>query len=281
MAIAEDLLTLVALVGFCLAFACLGNTILRLLRFEMDRDGEHLLVTIGVGLVGTETLLFLVQFTQHIRQGGLAIILLLCVTLFSESRSILHRVWAVFQVLGSRSTVGLFLLFVTGIVLCVEFLTSLAPLTGSDAMHYHFTVQKLTLEQGFHPLFSNTHSFLCGQHHLLILLGLALGSEKLALGFIFLGGVLSAAILATLAARWASEHVVLGITLLFLLTPVVFWQMSSSGAPDIYVAFFAGTVFIVLYQRTDAGTWRQALVAGLLTGGIAGAKYTGCFIAAT
>ncbi len=280
MAIAEGLLTLVALCGFCLAFACSGNTILRLLRFEMEREGEHLLVTIGVGLVGTEILLFLIQFTQHIRQGGVAIIGLLCVPLFSESRSMLHRVWAVFQVLGSRSTAGLVLLFVTGIVLCVELLTSLAPLTGSDAMHYHFTVQKLILEDGFHPIFSNTHSFLCGQHHLLILLGLALGSEKLALGFIFLGGVLSAAILASLAARWASEHVVLGITLLFLLTPVVFWQMSTSGAPDVYMAFLAGTVLIVLYQSANAGTWRQALVAGLLTGGIAGAKYTGCFIAA-
>jgi len=107
MAIAEGLLTLVALCGFCLAFACLGNTILRLLRFEMEREGEHLLVTIGVGLVGTEILLFLIQFTQHIRQGGVAIIGLLCVPLFSESRSMLHRVWAVFQVLGSRSTAGL------------------------------------------------------------------------------------------------------------------------------------------------------------------------------
>jgi len=280
MAIAQGLLTLIALCGFCLGFACFGNTILRLLRFGMESDAEHVLVAVGIGLLGTEILLFLIQFTQHIRLGSLALIGLLCVPLFSEFGCILRRFRAVFQLLGSRSTGGRFLLFVTGIVLCVEFLTSLAPLTGSDAMHYHFTVQKLILEQGFHPIFSNTHSFLCGQHHLLILLGLALGSEKLALGFIFLGGVLSAAILASLAARWASEQLVLGITLLFLLTPVVFWQMSSSGAPDIYMAFFAGTVLIVLYQRTDAGTWRQALVAGLLTGGIAGAKYTGCFIAA-
>ncbi len=280
MAIAEDLLTLVALCCFCLAFACLGNTILRLLRFEMEKDAEHLLVTVGVGLVGTEILLFLIQFTQYIRDGSLAIIGLLCMPLILESASILRRFWVMSRLLGSRSTAGRFLLFATGIVLCVEFFASLAPLTGSDAMHYHFTAQKLILEQGFHPMFSNTHSFLCGQHHLLILLGLALGSEKLALGFIFFGGVLSAAILASLAARWASERLVLGITLLFLLTPVVFWQMASSGAPDVYMAFFAGTVLIVLYQSADTGTWRQALVAGLLTGGIAGAKYTGCFIAA-
>src|SRR5260370_3218765 len=116
----------------------------------------------------------------------------------------------------------------------------MAPLAGSDAMHYHFTVQRLILEQGFHPFFSNSHSFLCGEHHPLILLGLSLGSEKLALGFIFLGSVLSAAVLASLAARWGSEQMVLGITLLLLLIPFVFSQMSSSGAAATYIAFFAG-----------------------------------------
>src|SRR2546428_32789 len=133
MAIAQGLLTLVALNGFCLAFACLGNAILRSLRFEMEKDSEHLLVAVGIGLVGTEILLFLIQFTQHIRQGSLAIIGLFCLPLLSESASILRRVCAVFRLLGSRSTAERFLLFVTGIVLCVEYLASLAPLTGSDA----------------------------------------------------------------------------------------------------------------------------------------------------
>lgn len=280
MAIAQGLLTLIALVGFCMGFASLGNAILRWLRFEMERDAEHLLVAIAVGLVVTEILLFLIQFTQHIRQGILAIICFLLAPLYSESALILRRVRAVLCHLGTRSAAERFLFLILGIVLGVEFLISLAPLTGSDAMQYHFTVQKLILEQGFHPLFSNTNSFFCGQHHLLILLGLGLGSEKLALGFIFLGGVLSAAVLACLAARWASSRLVLGITLLFFLTPVVFWQMSSSGAPDIYIAFFVGAVLIVLYRGADAGTWRQALLAGLLAGGIAGAKYTGCLIVA-
>lgn len=279
MAVTQDLLTLLALAWFCLAFACFGNSILRLLKFELERDSEHLLVAIGVGLISTELFLFLVQFSQRIRQGSLLVIVLLCIPLFSESSVILRKTWAIFQLHSSRSAVGSYLLLFIGIVLSAEFLTSMAPLAGSDAMHYHFTVQRLILEQGFHPFFSNSHSFLCGQHHQLILLGLALGSEKLALGFIFLGGLLSAAVLASLAARWGSEQMVLGITLLFLLTPVVFWQMSSSGAPDIYMAFFAGTVLIVMYQGAEVGTWRQALLVGFLTGGVAGAKYTGCLIA--
>src|SRR5258708_35098762 len=151
-------------------YVCFGNSILRMYKFELDRGSEHLLVAIGVGLISTEVFLFLVQFTQHIRQGNLFVIVLLCIPLFSESSVILRKTGAIFQLRSSRSAVGSYLLLFIGIVLSAEFLTSMAPLAGSDAMHYHFTVQRLILEQGFHPFFSNSHSFLCGQHHQLILL---------------------------------------------------------------------------------------------------------------
>lgn len=278
MAIAQDLLTLILLVCFCLAFACLGSSILRLLQFRIVRDADHLLVAIGVGVVCVEVLLFFVQFTQHIRLGNLVVMSSLCIPLFSETVAIVRKFRPLLQDLRRQSVLCHYVVILIGIVLCVEFLTSMAPLSGSDALQYHFAVQKLILDQGFQPFFSDSHSFLCGQHHLLILLGLGLGSEKLSLGFILLGGLLSSAVLTSLASRWASDQVVAGITLLFLLTPVVFWQMCTSGSPDIFIVFFAGAVLIVLYERGDARTWREALVAGLLSGGIVGAKYTGCLI---
>jgi hypothetical protein len=46
------------------------------------------------------------------------------------------------------------------------------------------------------------------------------------------------------------------------------------------MGFIASAAVIALCQNNISGTWRQALLAGLLTGGIAGAKYTGCFVAA-
>ena len=45
------------------------------------------------------------------------------------------------------------------------------------------------------------------------------------------------------------------------------------------MAFFATIAMLVLCQKKISGTWRQALLAGLLAGGLAGAKYTGCFVA--
>lgn len=272
--------TFLGLCGFCLGFACLGNRILRFLRLEMESDAGHLLVAVAVGLTASEIFLFLVLVTQQIRLGCLALVGLCCILLFVEAKSVCRRCKLVYSKIALSSNAGFFVFSLTAVVTLAEFLASQAPLTGSDAMHYHFTVQKQILGLGFHPIFSNSHSFLCGQSHLLILLGLALGSEHLALGFIFLGGILTATSLAYLASQWASDLVSAVFTLVFLLTPVVFWQMTSSGSPDIFMAFFASTSVILLIQRNVAQKWQRALLIGFLAGSVAGAKYTGCFIAA-
>lgn len=280
MALAQAVLTLVLLCGFCLGFASLGTWILRALRWEMASNGEHVLVAIAVGVTTTEILLFVIQITQHIRQGCWAIVAFLCGLVVWKWKSVWARMRIALRQLLPATLIGKFLLILIVIVVSAEFLVSQAPLTGSDALHYHFTVQKLILQEGFHPILSNSHSFVCGQHHLLILFGLALGSDHLALGFIFFGGILTAAALVCLISQWASYRIAAAFSLLFLLTPVVFWQISASGAPDIFMAFLACTAVLVLRQEVRTPTWQQVLLAGFLTGGIAGAKYTGCLIAA-
>jgi len=245
----------------------------------MESDAEHLLVSLGIALIALEIALFLVQFATRIQQGCIALLALLCLAVVVECRSTSSRFLRVMREMAPRGSFSLHLYVLLPVVVLVEFLMTVAPLTGSDALHYHFTTQRLILEQGFHPIFSITHSFLCGQSHLLILFGLALGSEKFAMGTIFLGGLLTSFALDCLAARCAPRGLFEAITLLFLLTPVVFWQISTSGAPDIWMAFFAALAVVVLSQRKATGTWKQALLAGFLAGGIAGGKYTGCVLA--
>ncbi len=184
-------LIFVSVCAFCLAAISLGTSILRILHLEMDTDTQHLLICAGVGVISIEMLLFGVASTQQIGKGCFVVLGLLCIALITDFRLITQKCSRILRAVFSGLRVESFLVLLIGIVLCVEFLASLAPLTGSDALHYHFTTQQLILKYGFHPDFSISHSFLCGQHHLLILLGLALGSEKLAMGLIFLGGLLS------------------------------------------------------------------------------------------
>jgi hypothetical protein len=179
---------------------------------------------------------------------------------------------------GSRFEKALIAL--TALILVIEGLAAMAPLTGSDALHYHFTAPLLELRSGFHPNFFLSHSFLCGQSHLLILAGLALGSEKLAMGFLFLGGVLAAAVGACLARQWMERSWSWIVALVFLVTPVVFWQISSAGAPDLWMAFFATLGVVVTSRCREMPHVSHAVLAGALAGAVAGTKYTGCIVAA-
>lgn len=278
MALVEIATTAALLCIFGLTFGTLGSLILHTLRIELAPSRERLIVCMAVGILTFEILIFLVQLTQHIRFGIWTLSGLLLIILTAHAKSVWEGSTRAFRTARDLSRPARLILLFIAIVAFVELLISMAPVTGSDALHYHFAVQKQILEHGFHPIFSNSHSFLCGQHHLLILVGLAFGSDRLAMGFIFLGGVLTAAALISLAYDWSSQKISAAFGLLFLLTPVVFWQMASSGAPDIFMAFLTCTGLLVLRQEYRAHCWRRVVLAGFLVGGAAGAKYTGILV---
>jgi hypothetical protein len=247
-------------------FVSLGNMILRTLHVEMSSEPEHVLLGICLGVLVTEILLFLMQLTQHVRLGSWAVAAVLAVVLLTEQQDVRSRLRSSLQQMVPPSRLGRFLLVLIALVACWEFLVAMAPLTGSDALNYHFAAQKLILQHGYHPDFSVSPSFLCGQHHLLILFGLAVGGEQLALGLIFLGGILTVSTMACLMSEWVSPVISAAFSLLFLLTPVVFWQISSSGSPDIYMAFVACATVMVLREPRPGKEWQQITVAGFLAG---------------
>src|SRR5262249_14915176 len=124
------------------------------------------------------------------------------------------------------------------IVATIQGLAATAPLTGSDALFYHFTVPLNILHRGFQPDFFLPHMFLTGQGHVLIFAALALGSEKVALAVIFIAGVLSALAAACFARQWLCVPASTLVGVAVLLNPVAFWQFTTSGCPDIWMAAF-------------------------------------------
>jgi Dolichyl-phosphate-mannose-protein mannosyltransferase len=182
------------------------------------------------------------------------------------------------RVISLASTGGSAIRAVTALLISVfslEALIAVAPLTGSDAMHYHFTVPLLELGKPLQPIFWLTPSFLTGQAHLLISLGLALGSERVSLGLIFLGGILAAGTLYVIARDVMACEWALLVVLAFLITPMVFWQMTTSGSPDIWMAFYTGLAVIAASRGIERGNSRFVLLAGFYAGAAAGVKYTG------
>ena len=279
MALANSCLVLLA-VGLCAWIAsAFGHRLLRFLSLELDSPAEHLLLSAALGFICIEVLLFFVQVFGHIRAGVLAVVA--SAVLLGGGDFLLVKKRAVdilkraVRVPRSEMILGG---LVAGIVL-LQGLAATAPLTGSDALHYHFTAPLLTLRAGFHPNFFLSHSFFCGQSHLLILAGLALGSSRIATGLLFLGGVLSALASFCLARQWMDRRWSWIVAMVFLVTPVVFWQMSLSGAPDLWMAFFTTTGVIVISRFRDLPRSVLAILPGALAGAVAGTKYTGCIVA--
>ena len=261
--------------------AALGHRILRFTSLGFVSEAEHLLCSAALGVISIEVLLFLIQGLRYIRIGIIAVILLALLLGLTDLAAVLGRsVWLLRRCFFNSNFENL-LTIVTAAVLLTEGLAAMAPLAGSDALHYHFTAPQLALQLGFHPNFFLFHSFFTGQSHLLILAGLALGSSRLAMACLFLGGVLTTAACFCLVRRWASRQWALMTALAFSLTPVVFWQISSAGAPDIWMAFFSTIGVLVISQSKDFPCASHALLSGTLTGAVAGVKYTGCIIAAS
>jgi hypothetical protein len=166
-------------------------------------------------------------------------------------------------------------------VLALEGFAAVAPLIGSDALHYHFAAQANWLQEGLHPQFFLSHSFFSGTNHQLILAGLALGSKKLALGWIFLGGAAAAFAVMQLTRLWIGNGIWPWIgALAFLLSRVVLWQAAGSGAPDIWMTFFVILAVLAILRAKTSASWGAAVLAGSFAGMVAGGKYTGLSLAA-
>ncbi len=265
---------------FCIACAACGRQILKSVGLERREDLEYLLCSLGVGVIGYEANVAVAEFAVRPRLAVLISLILLLAGAVPGLRGAWQAIAGIFGRIkdGSRTEHALAAAFCA--LVLFQGLVAVAPLTGSDALHYHFTVPLLTLRDGFVPTFSLVHSFFTGQGHLLILTGLALYSEKLSLALIFLGGVLAAAASACLARRWLPREWAWLCALCFLLTPVVFWQASTAGAPDIWMAFFAAVGVLVVARARNEDRFAITILAGVIAGALAGAKYTGCLFAA-
>jgi hypothetical protein len=186
----------------------LGSSILRLFRLRVLDTFEQGLFACGVGFFAFEPATFSLNAAGLLNKTGAWCLIVV-------AAAVAWRGWASVIEFAARVGSGTasrwrgrhwwmrFLLCIAAV--CVlEALLASAPITASDAMHYHFTAPLLQIAGRFSPRFDITHSFLTGQAHLLISFGLALGSDRFALGPIFLGGLLTAATLYLIARQFMS-----------------------------------------------------------------------------
>lgn len=259
-----------------------GVGIFQRLGFRFDSLLEEALYAAGLFFAIAEIALFGLGMFGWLKKDIVLILLSLMAIVGSKGWLRLRELAGGFRALGPRlrqSPGTLFLAILLAGCLSVDALLAMAPLTGSDAMHYHFTVPLLEQSKAFEPMFGLLTSFFTGQNHLLISLGLVLGSDRISLGLIYLGGVLTVGALFVLARRLMPVRWALAAALTFVLSPMVYWQIGTSGSPDIWMAFYAALAVLALARGLRDGlherSTRWLALAGFFAGVAAGGKYTG------
>jgi Dolichyl-phosphate-mannose-protein mannosyltransferase len=258
-----------------------GLQFLTIGKFTTTDHLEKLLYAAGFSFACLELFLFLFGESVPVLTGLLtALIAISAVFPLGLKRSTEILVALRGQAMHLRRGLGTISSAMIAASLLLSSLLAMAPLTGSDAMHYHFTVPLLESRGTPMPALWLTHSFFTGTGHALISLGLALGSDQIALGFIFLGGVLTAAALFVLARGLMTENWARLAALAFLLTPMTYWQMTTSGSPDIWMAFFTLLAILAAARGVETNITRWFVLSGLFAGAVAGVKYTGWIVPA-
>jgi hypothetical protein len=258
-----------------------GYRILEMLGCKGQNNLEALLFAAGFSFAALEIVLFFLAFAGWLRFGSsVALLALMVITAgrgWRQLRSASRDSFASLRPSSLLVSERVVLVLIAGF-LAIGALLAMAPLSGSDSMHYHFTAPLLEQGRPLAPIYWMVHSFFIGQAHLLISVGLALGSDRVSLGLIYLGGVLAAGALFAISQqlmtkRWASIAV-----LIFLATPLVFWQMSTSGSPDMWMAFYVALATLAAARSSSANRTRWFILAGFFAGAAAGVKYTGWII---
>ena len=263
--------------------AAFGSRILALIGLEVDQPLDELLFSSGIGFAALQLLAGIISFAAGLTLRSAVVLLVVMsvaggrgwksvLRLGKESRGDLSEILKS----SAAKLIGICILFFAGL----EALLSTAPLTGSDALHYHFTAPLLEIGKPEHPIFWLTHSFFLGLGHELIGLGLVLGGDKLALLMIFLSGCLTAAALFQMARRLMPVEWALSAVLAFLMAPMVMWQIGTAGSPDIWMGFYVLLAVLAMEKTSGPASHRWMVLAGVYSGAAASIKYTGWIIPA-
>ena len=230
MTLLASIAAMIAVAASAFLFAGIGALVLRACKVQIDSKLERMLFALGAGVIVFVLLVTLGEVSGNTKAGvRIAVAAAAVLGLFGAGHvaRVCRAAYRAFLELprAERSVA-----YAIAAVLALEGFAAVAPLIGSDALHYHFAAQANWVQEGLHPNFFLSHSFFSGMNHQLILAGLALGSEKLALGWIFLGGAAAAFAVMQLTRLWVNGVWPWIAALAFLLSRVVLWQAAGSGA---------------------------------------------------
>jgi len=280
MTLLASIAAMIAVAASAFLFAGIGALVLRACKVQIDSNLERMLFALGAGVIVFVLLVTLGEVSGNTKAGvRIAVAAAAVLGLFGAGQ-VARVCWAAYRAFLELPRAERSVAYAIAVVLALEGFAAVAPLIGSDALHYHFAAQANWVQEGLHPNFYLSDSFFSGMNHQLILAGLALGSEKLALGWIFLGGAAAAFAVMQLTHQWVNGVWPWLAAFAFLLSRVVLWQAAGSGAPDIWMTLFVVLAVLAILRAKKSVSRGAVALAGVFVGMVAGGKYTGLSLAA-
>lgn len=265
-----------AAIGVFGVAAAVGARLHRLAGWSFSSRSDLLLFSVGIGLATLGLAVFLLGVVHALYPAVLvallAVLLLLCgralVTGIAQTAGPAPRER------GARAPFHRLVGVALALVLLATGLTALAPLTGSDAMQYHFTFPKLFLRwHAILPIDWDVNSFFLGTPQMLILLGLALGSDRIALALNAGVALIAVGAVGALAREFVPAPTARLVALVYAVTPLVYWQ-ATSGYVDLWGVLYAVLALLAALRALRERTGGWLVLAGVCAGAAFTCKYT-------
>jgi hypothetical protein len=148
-----------------------GYRVLEMLKCEAQNNLEAVLFASGLSFATLAIVLFFLAFAGWLRFGSAVVALALMA--ISAGRGWRHLCSASRDLLASLRPSSLpmsepIVLLLIAAFLAIGGLLAMAPLSGSDSMHYHFTAPLLEQGRPLAPIYWMVHGFFIGQAHLVL-----------------------------------------------------------------------------------------------------------------
>ena len=274
--ILQQSVTILFMTCWCLITTGIGRLCLSVTAIRFASRGEGLFLSGGMGLIITGYAIFLLGIMDSLYPFSIGL-MLTSLVLFSVVGWLrpIRTVRSAPSASTKRSIWETSALFLLGILLLADFVLTLTPETGKDALTYHLAVPKLyLLHHGFYFIPGNAFAGypLLGEMNYLLALFLQNDILAKAMNFVILCGIL-------LGISLFARHVLQNLRffslsiLIFASIPSVF-AVSHAAYSDLFVTFFTLAAIYSFFRWSENQLVAWLILCGLFSGSAAACKYT-------
>ena len=261
----------------------LGNQILKCVGVSFGTREEQSLFGVGLGLGLLSYAVLAIGVLGALYAGSIyAVLVLAAIGSRREIRHAVVRLPGLLRSVRPRLHPRVLLLPIAVLALCVVMnsLGTLAPLSSSDALAYHFAAPKIYIDH--HRIIETPwlywHSYQPFTVQMLFTLGMLLRGPALGSLFHHGFGLLLAGGIAILCLRYFARATALLSAVIFYAAGITTWQ-ATSGFIDLGLTFFAFLAVFAFIRWADTKQGHWLGLSGVFAGFAAGCKTTGGTVA--